>query len=244
VVKHFREHGWVVVDALPVRARSQLAAWVDEVATLPESAGVLQHREAIGSGSQLCRSEQFLEVHAGLCGLLCTGALVDVAGALLDEPAVLYKEKINYKLAGGAGYSAHQDAPAYPMVESHVSAMIAVDDADADNGGLEVVSGCFASLLPTDRRGCIDPAIADTLAWEPVDVAAGRTLWFHSRTPHRSRANRSDRPRRALYPTYNAAREGDRRAEYYATKRDLFARTRPGDRAQVSIIGDFEGRPA
>jgi ectoine hydroxylase-related dioxygenase (phytanoyl-CoA dioxygenase family) len=122
--------------------------------------------------------------------------------------------------------------------------MIAVDDADADNGGLEVVSGCFASVLPTDPRGCIDPVIADTLAWEPVNLPAGRTLWFHSRTPHRSRANHSDRPRRALYPTYNARREGDRRAEYYATKRSVFASTPPGDRAQVSIIGDFEGRPA
>jgi ectoine hydroxylase-related dioxygenase (phytanoyl-CoA dioxygenase family) len=243
-VRHFREHGWVVVDALPWRARSQLAAWVDEIAALPESVGVLQHREATDAGSQLCRSEQFLEVHVGLRELLCTGPLVEVASALLDEPAVLYKEKINYKLAGGAGYTAHQDAPAYPMIESHVSAMIAVDDADADNGGLEVVSGCFTSVLSTDARGCIDRAIADTLAWEPVDLAAGRTLWFHSRTPHRSRANHSDRPRRALYPTYNARREGDRRAEYYATKRSVFATTRPGDRAQVSIIGDFEGRPA
>ncbi len=158
MVRHFREHGWVVVDALPLRARSQLAAWVDEIAALPESAGVLQHREATDSGPQLCRSEQFLEVHAGLRELLCTGPLVDVASTLLGEPAVLYKEKINYKLAGGAGYTAHQDAPAYPMIESHVSAMIAVDDADADNGGLEVVSGCFASVLPTDPRGCIDRA--------------------------------------------------------------------------------------
>jgi 2-aminoethylphosphonate dioxygenase len=243
-VRHFREHGWVVVDALPLRARSQLAAWVDEVAALPESTGVLQHREATDSGPQLCRSEQFLDVHTGLRELLCTGPLLEVAGALLGEPAVLYKEKINYKLAGGAGYTAHQDAPAYPMIESHVSAMVAVDDADADNGGLEVVSGCFASVLPTDARGCIDRAIVDTLAWEPVDLAAGRTLWFHSRTPHRSRANHSDRPRRALYPTYNARREGDRRAEYYTTKRSVFGNTLPGDRAQVSMIGDFEGRPA
>jgi hypothetical protein len=72
-------------------------------------------------------------------------------------------------------------------------------------------------------------------------------MWFHSRTPHRSGPNRSRRPRRALYPTYNAAREGDRRAEYYATKADVFAANAsgtPSDRAQVSLIGDFEGRPA
>jgi ectoine hydroxylase-related dioxygenase (phytanoyl-CoA dioxygenase family) len=77
-----------------------------------------------------------------------------------------------------------------------------------------------------------------------VSVPAGATLWFHSRTPHRSGPNRSARPRRALYPTYNAAREGDRRAEYYAAKAAAFAAATPGDRAQVSLIGDFEGRPA
>ena len=76
-------------------------------------------------------------------------------------------------------------------------------------------------------------------------MPAGSTLWFHSRTPHRSRANRSDRPRRALYPTYNAAREGDRRAEYYAREAGRTSpRADPGDRALVSLIGDFEGRPA
>jgi Phytanoyl-CoA dioxygenase (PhyH) len=241
--RRFAERGWVLVDVLPPSTRAHLAAWVDDVAALPEASGVLQHREMTDAGPQLCRSENFVSLHAGLRELLCAGPLLDVAGALLGEPAVLYKEKVNYKLPGGAGHSPHQDAPAYPLIERHVSAMIAVDDADADNGGLEVVSGCFDTVLPTDERGCIAPDVAAGLAWQPVDVHAGATLWFHSRTPHRSRANHSDRPRRALYPTYNAAREGDRRAEYYDEKRARFARTDPDDRARVSLIGDFEGRP-
>ena len=77
-------------------------------------------------------------------------------------------------------------------------------------------------------------------------MPAGTTLWFHSRTPHRSGPNHSARPRRALYPTYNAAREGDRRDDYYAAKAHVLAANAangPGDRAQVSLIGDFEGRP-
>ena len=149
--------------------------------------------------------------------------MLDAASALLGEPAVLYKEKINHKLPGGAGYSAHQDAPAYPLLANHVSAMVAIDDADAGNGGLEVVSGCFDRVLAMDDRGCVDRSVEASLEWEPVPVPAGATLWFHSRTPHRSGPNRSPRPRRALYPTYNAAREGDRRAEYYAAKAEAFA---------------------
>ena len=242
-VEHFAENGWVVVDVLPDSTRALLAAWSDEVAALPESTGVLQHREQTDAGPQLCRSEHFVDVHAEMRALLTRGPMLDTAGVLLGEPAVLYKEKINHKLPGGAGYSAHQDAPAYPLIDLHVSAMVAIDDADAANGGLEVVSGCFGRILPTDERGCVDRSVEATLSWEAVSVPAGSTLWFHSRTPHRSGPNRSSRPRRALYPTYNAAREGDRRAEYYATKAAAFASTAPSERAQVSLIGDFEGRP-
>jgi hypothetical protein len=241
--QQFDTQGWVALDVVPCSTRALLAAWCDEVASLPEATGVLQHRELTDDGPQLCRSEHFLEVHAGLRDLLSAGPMLEVAGALLGEPAVLYKEKINHKLPGGAGYSAHQDAPAYPMIATHVSAMVAIDDADAENGGLEVVSGCFDRVLPMDARGCVDRSVEDALAWERVSVPAGSTLWFHSRTPHRSGPNRSSRPRRALYPTYNAAREGDRRGEYYATKADAFASATPGARALVSLIGDFEGRP-
>lgn len=33
---------------------------------------------------------------------------MDAASAALGEQAVLFKEKINYKQPGGAGYAAHQ----------------------------------------------------------------------------------------------------------------------------------------
>ena len=244
-VLRFRERGWVVVDALGPSEVASLSTWVDEVAALPDGdGGVLQHFEGTDAGPMRCRSEHFVQAHVGLRTLLCTGPFVELAGALLGEPAVLYKEKINYKLPGGAGYSPHQDAPAYPMIDVHVSAMVAVDDADESNGGLELVSACFDAVLPLDERGCIEQAVVEQLEWEPVPLRAGQTLWFHSRTPHRSGPNDSDQPRRAIYPTYNAAHEGDLRAAYYDTKRAAFSTGPVGDRARVSLIGDFEGRPA
>jgi hypothetical protein len=244
LVQHFHERGWVIVDGVGPTTAGLLPGWVDEVASLPNGeGGVLQHFERTDAGPRLCRSENFVPIHTALRTLLCTGLLVELAGAVLGEPAVLYKEKVNYKLAGGAGYSPHQDAPAYPLIDAHVSAMVAVDDADASNGGLEVVSDCFARVLPLDERGCIEPSIVEQLDWQPVALRAGHTLWFHSRTPHRSGPNPSKLSRRALYPTYNAAREGDLRAAYYDAKRAAFAASPAGDRARVSLIGDFEGRP-
>jgi hypothetical protein len=244
MVDHFHRCGWVAVDALDPDDVAQLPTWVDEVAAIPDgTAGVLQHFEGTDAGPMLCRSEGFVPIHAGLRRLLCDGPVIDIAGALLAEPAVTCQEKINYKLPGGAGYSPHQDAPAYPMINVHVSAMVAVDDADVSNGCLEVVSGEFDEVLPLDDRGCIDPAIVATLEWTPVPVRAGGTVWFGSRTPHRSAANHSALPRRALYPTYNAASEGDLRSAYYDAKRAAFADAPPADRSRVSLIGDFEGRP-
>ena len=89
---------------------------------------------------------------------------------------MLYKEKINYKLPGGAGYAPHQDAPAYRFVDTHVSCMVAIDDASAANGGLEVVSGAHHELLPTDDDGCIRPDIVAALDWQPVEVRGGPDL--------------------------------------------------------------------
>lgn len=240
----FAEHGWLLTQTLDDDGVADVQRWCDEVAAWPDDGGDwLHHRELTDDGPALCRSENFTPFHDGLRRLLTGGSMVEVASALLGEPAVLYKEKINYKLAGGAGYAPHQDAPAYVVVDTHVSCMVAIDDATVANGCLEVVSGRHGEVLPMDDAGCIAPEVVAAMDWAPVEVRAGQTLWFHSRTPHRSGPNTSRRPRRALYPTYNALREGDRRDEYYAQKLAAFAEGGRADgKVRVSLIDDFQGR--
>jgi hypothetical protein len=245
VVAHFRRHGWVHVRPSGSAGLARdLQRWADQVSDWPDEGGRwLQHRELTDRGPVLCRTENMVPHHDGLRALLCEGPMVELAGQLLGERAVLYKDKLNHKLPGGAGYAPHQDAPAYRFVEVHVSCMVAVDEATSDNGCLEVVSGAHDRIWPMDEAGCVRADVAAGFTWQPAPVAAGDTLWFHSRTPHRSGPNRSDRPRRALYPTYNAASEGDRREEYYRQKAEELAQLAPGDRVPVSLIGDFQGRP-
>ncbi|MFM8856885.1 MAG: phytanoyl-CoA dioxygenase family protein [Actinomycetota bacterium] len=242
-VDHFWKHGWVLTQELDGNDIAEVGAWVDEVAaTFGKESPVLHHREMTDFGPQLARSENFVPIHSGLRELL-TVRLARTASHLLREPAVLYKEKINYKLIGGAGFSPHQDAPAYPFINSHVSCMVAVDDATRENGCLEIVSGRHHELLNVDDRGCIQQSIVDEMEWQFAPISAGQTLWFHSLTPHRSGANHSTRDRRALYPTYNAVSEGDLREAYYAEKLERLAQAERGDRVVLSLIGDFEGRP-
>jgi ectoine hydroxylase-related dioxygenase (phytanoyl-CoA dioxygenase family) len=234
----------VLLDVLGDQDVEQLRVWVDEVAAWPDGAGEwLHYREMTDDGPKLCRTENFVPFHDGLRGLLADGPMLEAASALLGEQAVLYKEKINYKLPGGAGFAPHQDAPAYRFVDAHVSCMVAVDDATEGNGCLEVVSAQHHELLPTDDAGCVRADVVADLEWTPVEVRAGQMLWFHSRAPHRSGPNHSTVPRRALYPTYNAASEGDLRADYYRQKQVELQAATAGDRVAVSLIGDFQGRP-
>ncbi len=244
-IAEFARTGWLLTDTLDAEGVDDVRRWVDEVSSWPDAGGDWLHfREATDDGPKLCRTENFVPFHEGLRTLLTSGPMIEVASALLGEPAVLYKEKINYKLAGGAGYSPHQDAPAYRFVDVHISCMVAIDDATVDNGCLDVVTGAHAEVLPMDERGCIRPDIADALTWTAQEVAAGQTLWFHSRTPHRSGPNRSGVSRRALYPTYNALSEGELREAYYRQKvTEQAAAGNNPDRVPVSLIGDFEGRP-
>ncbi|MGB6057474.1 MAG: phytanoyl-CoA dioxygenase family protein [Microthrixaceae bacterium] len=273
-VDHFTRTGWLLTETLDPRGVAELQQWADEIAAWPVAGeGWMQHYELTDRGERLCRSENLIPFHEGLRNLLTTGSMVEVASKLIGSRAVLYKEKINYKLAGGAGYSPHQDAPAYPFIDSHVSCMVAIDDSVVENGCLEVVSGHHQALLATDDTGCVRPDLVESFTWDPVEVRAGQTLWFHSLTPHRSGANLSESPRRALYPTYNALVEGDLREEYYRHKLAVFseaAGTGSGDSdsdsgsgsdsdsggreadgaggqgretVRVSLIGDFQGRP-
>ena len=67
--------------------------------------------------------------------------LLSLLSLLSGEPLLLFKEKINYKLAGSGGFSSHIDAMTYTHVKNikHLTVLIAVDATNMSKGGLEVV---------------------------------------------------------------------------------------------------------
>lgn len=241
---HFAADGWLLCNGLLAMSVSELRAEVERVATSGDDGDWEHHFEMTEHGRRLARTENFTPSNERLSSLLHDGAVPAVAGQLLGEPAVLYKEKINYKSAGGAGFAPHQDKPAYPFVDRVLSVMVAVDDATMENGCLEVVSGCHHELLAQDDRGCIAADVVASLRWDPIELRAGQTLFFDALTPHRSGPNHSSHDRWALYPTYNGISEGILRDEYYAERRRAVAQGSGDDRVVLSLIGDFEGRPA
>jgi len=211
--------------ALDPPERSALRAWIDELERWPETAGKWMKYYEPGEARLLCRVENFLPYHAELGRLLARRDLLACLEELLGEPAVLFKEKVNFKLPGGAGFAAHQDAPAFVSFGQtyHATLMLSADAMTPENGCLEIVEGFDRmETLPQAEDGTLRRDVVAGLEWRALPTEPGDVVLFDSYIPHRSGPNRSRAPRRALYVTYNRASEGDRRDEYFALKRRAF----------------------
>lgn len=244
----FARDGWLVLrGALDADTLRKVGAWTEQVDAWAHNDGPgLHHFEQTEGGARIARSEDVVPHHPGLEGFICDGAILQWVGELLGERAVLYKEKINHKQPGGAGFAPHQDAPAYRFVDHHISVMVPLDPATPESGGLSFAPGYDQGRLPEDR-GRIEPAVAETLDWRAVSAQPGDVVLFDSFAPHKSGTNTSDRPRRAWYLTYNALSKGDHRARYYADKKaefDAEGADFDGERARISVNDDFLGKPA
>ena len=224
-----------------------LQTWVSEISDwTPTSDKWMHHYESTPKGPRLSRSENFVPYHTDMAATVTDGKVLEVVSELMAEPAVLYKEKINYKYPGGGGYAAHQDAPAYEFIDYHITCLISVDSATPENGCLYFAPGRHQEgFIALDEKGCIAPETAATMEWISVPTDPGDILLFGSYIPHKSPTNRSDQPRRIIYLTYNARSQGDWREQYYADKRQAFlAYAEDGsDRGkQISKIAHFRGK--
>ena len=243
--RQWNRDGYVLLENhLHPSERDDLARWVEELAGWPEEPGKwMKWYENVATGRQLCRVEDFVPYHAGLANFLQSSELCNVLELLLGEPAALFKEKINFKLPGGAGFQPHQDAPAFTAFGQsyHVTVMIAVDPATRENGCLEVVESLHGSgLLPQAADGTLAKEWVDKQVWKPVEMQPGDVLIFDSYLAHRSGPNRTNRPRRALYVTYNRVSAGSHRDAYFQRKRAAFppeCERKPGvDYSQTAAV--------
>lgn len=246
-VESWKDDGFLkITNFFDLEEMKAMASWVEEIASWPPTEKeILQHFELIDNKKILSRSENFIPFHEGMREVITKGKLVQVISEVLGQQAVLYKEKINYKYPKGGGYAAHQDAPAYNNIKEHVSCLISIDPATVENGCLEFVRRKHNNgLIALDEKGCIENSVAEKMDWESVETEVGDILIFHSYAPHRSAANNSSKPRRAIYMTFNDLRQGDLRQAYYDSKIKRFKefKKQGGEKAfRISMIGHFQG---
>ena len=202
-----------------------LLRWTEEISSAPEVPGrqMVYYEDSITEPRHrvVQRIENFCPFHDGFDTLVRRGELLTWTSALLRQPALLFKDKINFKMPGAPGFKAHQDQQAgwTRYAPLFITALVSIDPSTIENGCLEMVPG-------RHREGLIgeewSPLAESELDLVPIPTAPGDVIFFDSFAPHASKPNTTRSPRRILYLTFNAAQYGDHRLGYFADKRAAF----------------------
>jgi hypothetical protein len=218
-----------------------VAGWADTIESWPVGSHVWgQYAEQIADRVAVCRTENVSACHPGLAALV-DGPLREIAAGALGEPVSAFKDKINYKHPGGAGFRPHQDRLAYPGVARVLSILVAIDECTTESGCLWLAEG-VGEPLPTDDRGVVRDDVVGSLRWEPAELAAGDAVLLDGLAPHYSDANRGESRRRVLVASYAPAGEHYSREDYYSARAEAMRLASKKDgRFRISTLADFDG---
>ena len=172
----------------------------------------------------LSRIEKFADHDEKLGALAREKKMIGRLRELFGDEPVLFKEKVNFKLPGGAGFEPHQDIQ--PGWDAYcpffISVLVTIDDSTVQNGCLELAAGHH-------KRGLIGepwkPLAGERLRgieFKPYPMSPGDVAFFDCFVPHQSQPNLTATRRRNLYLTYNRLADGDLREKYFADKRKSF----------------------
>ena len=137
----FERDGYLVMrGAFNEDEMALIDSWTRELLARPEESGKhwVFHEESLkGDGKDLVsRIENIAPHHDGFDEL--STVLKAPAGQLLGEEAVLFKEKVNFKMPGGDGQKPHQDSQAGwdKYADFYISALVSIDEATVETARL------------------------------------------------------------------------------------------------------------
>lgn len=227
-VDQFDRDGYLLVRGMYTTDEVEaISRWTDEVSGSPEEVGKdwkYFEGSKIDGSRILCRIENFVPFHEGFKQLITRRRMFQAVCELFGEEAVLFKDKINFKLPGGDGFREHQDVQAGwdDYADLHITAMIAIDETNAENGSLEMIPGMHKQGVLGQMWAPLTDEDTNHAEYTPVHCKPGDAVFFDSFAPHRSGPNKTSEARRVLYITYNRLSEGDTRERYYADKHKNF----------------------
>ena len=221
-LNEFKRDGFLKLEScFNKKEIEEIKNWTTEIKSFKETPGkwMMYFEKSLSNPKSriLNRVENIEPYHSGFKNLFRSKMLKCVE-QLFESSAVLFKDKINFKMPGGSGFKAHQDVQAGwdRYCKLHITALVSVDAANKENGCLELSKGKHQDGIIGKRWV---PLEEDSLDYISCPTNPGDVVFFDSYCPHRSKPNNTDEPRRVLYITYNKLSDGDHRSKYFSDKR-------------------------
>src|SRR5258706_10021639 len=189
----YARDGWAAAPGFfSPRKLAEIERFTDETEALPEVSGAqMVYREPSlldPNASVIQRIEDFCPHHPGFDALIRGGRLQRAVEQLLGGPAVLFKDKINFKMPGGGGFEPHQDQQAgwSAYAPLFVTAMVSIDAATIENGCLEIATSPRQTQLIGREVAPLTLTEMSAFALVPVPTLPGDVQFFDSYVPHAS----------------------------------------------------------
>lgn len=239
-VELFRRRGFLVKPAFfSADAVQRVSEWLDRATDSTEPLGSearYYEKSPVTGRNMLVRMEHFLGAdNAAVSDILLGTQPMSAVVELLGEPALLFKEKVNFKLPGCRADKLHQDQSAgwNAYADFFITMAMAVDENRRDNAALSFLqSGRYQKTLMAPEW---EPLTLDDPPYSPeeeyclIEAKAGDAIFFDSYVPHGSPPNTSNRPRRNIYVTFNRRSAGDLRRRYYDDKWQAYPPNSPAE---------------
>ena len=228
-IVQYNRDGFIVIKGLySASEMAHISKWIDEIAAQTDQVGKQMayfEDSLLEKGKKvLSRIEKFADYHPGLHDLIYADKMLGRASELLGEKALLFKEKVNFKLPGGGGFAPHQDIqPGWDdYAPFFISVLITVDESTVENGCLELSAGHHKKGWIGERMKPLTEKQLEGIQFKKYPMSPGDVAFFDCFVPHQSEPNLTSGRRRNLYLTFNRTSDGDHRQKYYADKRKSF----------------------
>ena len=228
-LEDFKRDGFLVVRGMySPHEIADLSRWIDAlVHRSPEKGKQMVYFEdsLLDKGQRIVsRIEKFAEYHPEMGQLILAEKMMAPVREILGGDAVLFKEKINFKLPGGGGFAPHQDIqPGWDDYAPYfISVLVTVDPSTVENGCLELSAGHHKRGWIGERMRPLEGKELEGIEFIHYPMEPGDVAFFDCFAPHQSKPNLTKTQRRNLYLTYNRKSDGDWREKYYADKRKSF----------------------
>ncbi|MCC7257351.1 MAG: phytanoyl-CoA dioxygenase family protein [Gammaproteobacteria bacterium] len=228
-VSDFQRRGFIVLQGfIPPADIGKVGEWLDRLAASTPGSGPearYYEKSPVTGRNLLVRVEYFMGPgNAEVSRLLLSPKAEQALAQLLGEPAVLFKEKVNYKLPGCRADKLHQDQAAgwNAYCDFFITMAVVVDANRRDNAALSFLqTGRYQKSLMTPEWQPLthdDPPYSPPEDYALLEANPGDVVFFDSYVPHGSPPNTSERQRRNIYLTFNRRSAGDLRQRYYEDK--------------------------